>query len=488
MIHWLVLIGMVLRRSSVARVLGLPVVLLGLIAWPGGEVAAAGSSRPNIVLVLVDDLRWDELGCAGHPFVKTPRIDQIAREGALFLNSFCVTPLCSPDRASILTGLYAHQHGILDNTNRAEASHRLATFPQDLQRAGYETGYIGKWHMGNDATARPGFDYWVSIEGQGETVDPPIFEDGRLQRQKGYITDLFTDRAVAFLERPRAKPFFLYLAHKAIHPNVLQRDDGSVDPAIGSAFIPAQRHKHLYSGAAVPRRPNCRDTLLGKTALQRPIAGLPPLGPETGTPDEVVRDRMRMLAAVEESTGRLLDALQRLGQLENTVFVFTSDNGYFNGEHGLSVERRLAYEESIRIPLLLRYPPMVKPGTRIEQCVLSIDLAPTFLELGGVRTIRPMHGRSLVPLLRGDDVRWRDSFLIEYFSDTVFPRVRSMGYQAVRTDRFKYIHYHELPAMDELYDLQADPYEMKNLIFEPAAQEMVRRMQGELAGLLEVTR
>jgi N-acetylglucosamine-6-sulfatase len=218
--------------------------------------------------------------------------------------------------------------------------------------------------------------------------------------------------------------------------------------------------------------------------LQRPIDGLPPLGPATGTAGETIRDRWRMLAAVDEGVGELLVALEQTGALDATVFVATSDHGYWYGEHGLSVERRLAYEEGIRIPLLVRYPPLVRPGRLIDALALSIDLAPTLLELAGVAGEHPVDGRSLAPLLRGESPPdWRTSFLIEYFSDSVFPRVRNMGYQAVRTEQYKLIRYTELDGMDELYDLRADPYELVNVIDQPAFQETLRALQGELARL-----
>jgi len=465
-------------------------LLFGLFCSPAGRPALAEPTlpRPNIVVILVDDLRWDELGCAGHPFVKTPHIDRIAREGTMAGNAFATTPLCSPVRASLLTGLYPHSHGIIDNTNRSAQSHRLKTFPGVLQRAGYETGYVGKWHMGNDCTRRPGFDYWVSIKGQGSSNDPEINENGHMARVPGYITDIFNERALAFIKRKRTRPFFLYVAHKAIHPELTQRDDGSIsDPAAGR-FIPATRHQNLYAGVPIPRRPSVGRRPQDKPALMRTIGDLPPLGPDTGTTDEQIRNRLRMLAAVDEGLGQVFEALREAGQLDDTVLVFTSDHGYFNGEHGLSVERRLAYEEAVRIPLLVRYPRVVKPGSTFDQIALSIDLAPTLLQLAGVAAEGEMHGRSLVPLLQGETRAWRKSFLIEYYSDTVFPRVLAMGYKAVRTERFKYIHYVELKGMDELYDLQSDPYEMENLVNEPGSQETLRRMKSELARLSQQTR
>ena len=440
---------------------------------------------PNIVFILIDDLRWDDLGIAGHPFVKTPNIDRIGREGALFRNAFITAPLCSPSRASFLTGQYPHTHGITDNVNRSAASHKLITFPLLLQQSGYSTAFIGKWHMGNDDSQRPGFDRWVSFKGQGSYLDPEINEDGKELKADAYITDLLNGYAIEFIKRRHDKPFLVYLAHKAIHPEVMQHDDGSVNLAEAERFIPAERHRSLFEGEKIPRRASAMRPPTGKPALERKIGDLPPLGANTATRDESVLGRLRSLIAVEEGVGEILKALKETNQLDNTVIVFTSDNGYFYGEHGLSVERRLAYEESIRMPLLIRYPKAIKAGMVRDDFALNIDLAPTLLELAGVSGPMSMEGRSLVPLLKGGKTEWRKSFLIEYYSDKVFPRIRQMGYKAVRNERWKYIHYFELEGMDELYDLKADPYEMKNIIRQPSAARIVEEMKREMGRLLK---
>jgi N-acetylglucosamine-6-sulfatase len=447
----------------------------------------ATSTRPNIVFILIDDLRWDELGIAGHPFIKTPNIDRIAHEGAMFRHAFITTPLCSPSRAGFLTGQYAHTNGITDNVDRSPASHKLVTFPLLLHQSGYETAFIGKWHMGNDDRPRPGFDRWVSFKGQGTYFDPDINEDGKAVKPSGYITDILTGYGVEFIRRRHDKPFLIYLAHKAIHPEVTQNDDGSVNMADAERFLPATRHKDLYAGATIPHRPNYGRAPEGKPALLRKIGNLPPLGAGTVTRDESILGRQRSLMAIEEGIGSIWQALKETGQLDNTVIVFASDNGYFYGEHGLSVERRLAYEESIRMPLLVRYPAAIKPGTVRDEFALNIDLAPTLLELAGVTRPGTMQGRSLVPLLKGAKPAWRSSFLIEYYSDTVFPRVLRMGYKAVRSGRWKYIHYLELDGMDELYDLESDPYEMKNVIAQPGAARALDEMKREMARLLKET-
>ena len=449
----------------------------------GFAAAAQLAPRPpNILFVLVDDLRWDELGCAGHPVVKTPQIDRLARDGAIFRNAFHTTPLCSPSRACFLTGQYAHTHGIVDNTARNEQSRRLVTFPRLLHEAGYETAYIGKWHMGNDDSPRPGFDRWISFPGQGTYLNPTINDNGTSRRIQGYTTDILTGLAVQFIRDRRARPFCLYLAQKALHPEIQQRDDGSVSGE--EIYIPAERHKTLYAGARIPRRPNYGKPPRGKRALERRIGDLPPLGPKTATSDETIRNRWRELMAVEEGTAQLLAALEETGELDDTLVIFAGDNGYFYGEHGLSFERRLAYEESIRMPLLMRYPRRIRAGARIDHLACGIDVAPTVLEAAGVKIPPGMEGLPLTRLWGGTPPHWRKSILVEYFSDRVFPRIANMGYQAVRTHEWKYIHYTELNEMDEFYDLRADPYELRNLVNASWMRQHVDGMKAELSSLL----
>ncbi len=470
------------------RIVLISLLLAFALAGVGQRPSVTAQARPNIVFILVDDLRWDELGITGHPFIKTPNIDRIAREGAMFRNAFMTTPLCSPSRASFLTGQYAHTHGITDNVDRSAASYQLVTFPLLLHKAGYQTAFIGKWHMGNDDKPRPGFDRWVSFKGQGTYIDPEINEDGKSIKPSGYITDILNGYAVEFIRRRHDQPFLVYLAHKAIHPEARQNDDGSVDLTKSELFIPAKRHEHAFAGKPIRHRPNYGRAPTGKPALLRQIGDLPALGSKTVTPDEAILGRQRSLLAIDEGIGEILKALKETGQLDNTVIVFTSDNGYFYGEHGLSVERRLAYEESIRLPLLVRYPKLIRPGTVRAEFALNIDVAPTLLSVADVSVPSTIQGRSLVPLLKGERPAWRNSFMVEYYSDKVFPRIVNMGYKAVRNDRWKYIHYLELKGMDELYDLKTDPYEMKNLIDEPGAKKALDEMEQEMQRLLSETK
>jgi N-acetylglucosamine-6-sulfatase len=479
------------------------VLSVALVSWMAcrpqesenaGRMSADAGERPNIIVIVVDDLRWDELGLSGHPYLETPNVDRLAREGAWLTNAFHAVPLCSPNRASILTGQYPSRHGIIDNVARNRMSHRLQTFPQALQNAGYETGFLGKWHMGNDPTPRPGFDYWSAIPGQGRSIDPELYEDGRVHTVEGYLTDVLTDRAVSFIERERSQPFFLYIGHKAIHPDAVQLDDGSVDPSGERGYVPAPRHLGRYEEEIFPRRPNVvtsPDELADKPALRQAVARkysdemVEAFGSilDLGTSEETIRRRAEMLLAVDESLGRIVASLETEGVLDNTLIIFTSDNGFFYGEHALSVERRMPYEESIRTPFVVRYPPLVGAGTEIDALVVSVDIAPTVLDVAGAPIGNHIQGRSLVPLLQGYSEMWRPSVYIEFYTyENPFPWLLDMDYRAIRTDRYKYIHWVQHPEESELYDLVEDPYETRNLIDDPQLAVVINALRREMAG------
>lgn len=467
-----------------------PGLLTAVFACGSGDpgqtavTATGGPTGPNIIVVVVDDLRWDELGIAGHPYLETPRIDQLARDGTRFANAFHSVPLCSPNRASILTGQYPSRHGIIDNVARNRMSHRLETFPRALQEHGYETAFFGKWHMGNDPTPRPGFDEWAAIPGQGRTMDPELYEHGRIHTVPGYITDVLTDRAVSFIEREREAPFFLYIGHKAIHPDARQLDDGSVDPNFPSGYVPAPRHLGRYDNETFPRRPNAItsfEDLRGKPALRRALThknadGLQP------TAETTIRRRAEMMLAVDESMGRIVDALEALGILDNTFILFTSDNGFFYGEHGLSIERRMPYDESIRTPMIVRYPLLAARNAERSEIVASIDIAPTVLDIAGAPIGDQIQGRSFVPLLQGLTAGWRESLLIEFYTyENPFSWLVDMDYRALRTARYKYIHWIQHPNENELYDLETDPYELQNLIDDPMMTGTLADLRRQLA-------
>jgi len=474
------------RREALRRIAGAGAGLA--LGWQGaGRALRAGQradGRPNVLFILTDDQRWDLMGCAGHPIVRTPNMDRIAAEGARFTNAFVTTSLCSPSRASFLTGLYAHCHGVRRN-DQMDLSADTPTFPRLLQAAGYDTAFIGKWHMAPTADPRPGFDYWLSFVGQGEYKDPDLNENGTSFKASGYMTDLLTDYAVRWLRRPRTRPFCMILSHKAIH----------------GPFQPAQRHAGLYADARMPKPPNFDDTFEGKPEWLRAsmIRGgrraewlanrdkpVPPAIPPVPWQErnEGRLNYMRTLAAVDEGIGRVLGALEEAGVLDDTVVIFAGDNGFFLGEHRRG-DKRLIYEESIRIPLLMRYPRLAKPGALVEGMALNLDVAPTVLDLAGAEAPSAVQGRSLRPLLEGSAGSWRTSFLYEYFQEGWLPGIPTM--LGVRTDRWKYVRYPEIEDLDELYDLSADPHELRNLAADPDSRQHLEAMRAELERLLEET-
>lgn len=430
--------------------------------------AASTSSQPNIVFILVDDIRYDAFGCMGSKVAKTPNIDRIANEGALFKNYFVCIPLCAPSRGAILTGQYPHRNGILDNSNRNEQSFKLVTFPKLLRDVGYETAFVGKWHMGNDSSPRPGFDHWLSFKGQGVYTDPLLNFDGKERKVTGYITDILNSNAVEFINRPHSKPFVLYLGHKAVH----------------GPFTPPQRYKHLFDDVKIPMAASIHDDDHDKPILlaTEPKNPKQKKGPDWEGPQAAAKNQLACLAAIDDGVRDILAALEKNGQLDNTMVVFTSDNGYFWGEHGLG-DKRWAYEESIRDPLFIRYPKLIKAGTKYDQMVMNIDFAPTFLELGGASIPKDAQGMSMLPLLKNKSAKWRDAALFEYFVDPPYPRFPA--YKAARTPDWIYIKYEGVSGMDELFDLKHDSLEMHNLINDPKAAKPLKKMQAELDGLLK---
>jgi arylsulfatase A-like enzyme len=449
-----------------------------LVACAGGDGASrAEPPRPNIVFVLLDDVRFDDL--VDHPFVDLPNLRRLAAEGASFTSFYTSAPLCSPSRAVFMTGQYPFHNGIVDNGERAEQSHRITTFPKLLRDDGYRTGFFGKWHMGHaDDTPRPGFDRWVSFVGQGEYFNPMLNVDGALTPSTGYVTDILTEEAVSFIAAaPADQPFLAFIAQKAVHPEIHPKQVRTFPAAPGDED--AFRNHPIEHGAS------WRAPLTGKPALQRPVDHSDPRSPPGGLPEEVVRDRLRMLLAVDRSLGKLIAALEAKGVLDQTVVVVTSDQGFFYGEFGLAQERRLAYEPSTHIPLIVRYPGVVPAGSTPSGLSANVDIAPTMLALAGVPIPSTMDGHSLLPVLRGDNAPVRDALLIEYYSDTEFPRLKGMGYKAIRTNRYKYIRYGELSGMDELYDLQADPFELDNLLPDRAPAALVEDLSQQLDRLLQ---
>lgn len=462
--------------------------------------------RPNFLVILVDDLRFDEFGAGGHPYMRTPHIDRLAAEGALFERAFHTTPICSPNRASIVTGQYASRHGIIDNVARDAMSHRLPNYHLELQRLGYETAHIGKWHMGNDGKPRPGYDHWVSYDGHGRIRDPRLNHDGEYRDHRGYITDIMNGLALEWLDaRPKpgrgSKPWSLFFAHKAVHPDAEQLADGTLNISAQGGYIVADRHRDLYRDAHFPMRPNVMSAaevvrrkpawaeafeLRGGERAQAVLGAL-----LAGTQEEI-RLRARMMAPVDEGVGQILELLERRGELDDTVIVFLGDNGYFFGEHGLGPERRFAYEEGIRSPFVVRYPRRVKALTRPDALTICQDMAPTFIELAGGRPGPQVQGRSLLPVFDAAGRAripggWRHSFLVEYWAEQAMPWLVGMTYKAVRTDRYKYIRWINRERggeLSELYDLERDPYELDNRIRSRTLAPVRERLQRELRRLV----
>ena len=448
---------------------------------------------PNFIVILIDDLRFDEFGAGGHPYMETPHIDRLAHEGAIFERAFHTTPICSPNRASIMTGQYASRHGIIDNVARDAMSHRLPNYHLALQKLGYETAHVGKWHMGNDGKPRPGYDRWVSFDGHGRLFEPKLNVDGAYEQRSGYITDQLNTEAVEFLNRKRDRPFSLFLAHKAVHPDAEQAADGTIKL---SGYLPAERHHDLYKGRVFPRTPNMlppEEVLKSKPAwteafaLKKSEKSRALLDALHAGSQEEIRLRAAMMASVDEGVGEILKALEQSGQLDNTFILFLGDNGYFFGEHGLGPERRFAYEAGIRSPFVARLPRLIKAGTRKKELVICQDIAPTLIELAGGKPGEHIQGKSLIPLFKKQKLVWRKSILIEYWAEQAMPWLVGMSYKAVRTDRHKYIRWLNRSRngeLDELYDLERDPWEIKNLATNRSAMPIKAKLRLELKRLV----
>ena len=485
-------------RPSVRKRRPMPAFALALSLAAVGEPAdesPRGPDRPNVLVILADDHRFDALGFLGHPFLETPHLDRLAAEGVHCENAVVTTSLCSPSRASILTGLYAHNHGVTDNYN--PPSDDLVWFPKHLRAAGYETGFVGKWHMGDTDERQPGFDHWVSFRGQGtyypdgrgtsrkvpQNSDGTLNVNGARVPQTGYVTDELTDHALDWLsDRDGERPWLLFLSHKAVH----------------SDFVPAERHRGSYADAPWEPPPSFvptdaptgdRPRWLKDQANSRHGAGFAYNLPEFDLA-AYHRRYCEAILALDESTGRLLDRLEQTGQAENTLVAYLGDNGFQFGEQGL-IDKRTAYAASVRIPLLFRWPGGLPAGATVTQTVANIDLAPTILEACGVPWPDgvPLDGRSFLPLLRGDDrgeaTDWRAATLYEYLWEWNYPQTPTT--HAVLAGRWKYIRYHGVWDTDELFDTAADPHETVNLIAAPERQTTVARLRADLFRLLAET-
>lgn len=444
--------------------------------------AFAQEQPKNIVFILADDHRYDYMGF--HPnspdFLETPAMDRMAEEGAHLANAFVSTSLCSPSRASILTGQYPFRHSVVDNHNiMPEGTPMIG---EALQRAGYQTGYFGKWHIGGDYdNPKPGFDRWVSFRGQGVYYNPTLNIDGERNDYEGYITDILTNYTIDWLDEiDRDQPFFAYLSHKAVH----------------AEFEPSQRHEGEYADAYIPKpqsMKNIESNYEGKPDWVREQRyswhGVDYMyhnrDDHPKDLDEIITRYSESLLAVDESVARVLDYLEENGLAEETVVIYMGDNGFMLGEHGL-IDKRQAYEESMRVPMLAWAPGMIEPGTVIEENVMNIDMSPTWLDLAGgsMPEDHAVDGQSFLPLLRGEQMDdWRSTFVYQYFWEHSFPHTPTT--YAIRGERYKYIYYHGVWDKNELYDLETDPNEMHNLIDVPEHQELVQQMRQEMFDTFE---
>ncbi|MFZ2994815.1 sulfatase [Sphingobium sp.] len=460
--------------KTAQRALRTAMIAACTLLGPGALAKAVNTPQKptNIIFVLVDDLRYDAMGFLT-PCLKTPNIDALAKNGVYFPNAVVTSSLCSPSRATILTGQTARNHGVVDNNNSSEEG--LTFFPKYLQDAGYQTGFFGKWHMGFDTDApRPGFDKWVSFKGQGtyfptEQIAPDrvaagdrqmLNVDGAHVKRTGYITDELTDYAMNWLEkgRDKSKPFFLYLSHKAVHS----------DP------LPPDRYKTQYSDLAIKlpaSMANTPENNAGKPLWvrnQRNSWHGADFPYHTNNPmTEQVRDYYRTLSPVDESLGRIQNYLKKNHLDKDTMVVFYSDNGFMIGEHGL-IDKRNAYEPSVRVPMVVWAPGMLPKGVTNTAVVRNLDLAPTFLDIAHVAKPAQMEGKSFLPVAEGkiDEKTWNPGdFVYEYYWEWSFPQTPTTF--AIERDRVKYIQYHGVWDLEELYDLKTDPDEMHNLIEDP---------------------
>ena len=489
-------------------------VILIILVWYTIPVAAKelGHTQPrNIIFILSDDHRYDFMGFTSRlPWLETPAMDELARQGAHFPNAFVTTSLCSPSRASILTGQYSHTHKVVDN--RAPAPGDLIFFPQYLQQKGYQTSFFGKWHMGGASDdPRPGFDHWESFRGQGVYFNPTLNINGEHQvyQDSAYITDLLTDHAIQWLaDRDFNKPFLLYLSHKAVH----------------GRYIPAKRHSGRYDDVSFDLPPSFYTSARpvrgksqpqgyreymgpGKEQITDPATGADYYG-EGRMPDwqkmqreswhgvdymyhaqhvdfeTLVKRYCELILSLDESIGRILRYLENEGLKESTMLIYMGDNGFSFGEHGL-IDKRHFYEESAKVPLLMMCPELIEGGKVVKNMVQNIDLAPTILELAGIQIPAQMQGISIVPLFTGQDIRWRDRIFYEYFWENNYPQTPTMF--GVRTERYKLIRYHGIWDTNEFFDLVEDPDEMNNLIANPEHQGLIQELSNEIYDWLERT-
>ena len=457
--------------------------LVALVVFsPSTAQVQTPARRPNVVFIMTDDHAAHALSAYGSRLNKTPHLDRLAKEGMKFENAFVTNSICTPSRAVILTGKYSHLNGVpvfnhIDNTQPQLQKH--------LQAAGYHTGMVGKWHLGGNDPKRPddgkpvGFDYWNILPGQGAYFDPVMIEMGQRKKLSGYTTDIITDLAMGFIEkRPKDKPFFLMYHHKAPHRNwqpaeKYRKQFENYDPPIPATF------DDDYKGKSDASRQSTMhiDADLNETDTKvKPPAGLSGAELKRWKFRRYMQDYLACVQSMDDNVGRFLDYLDKNGLAENTIVIYTSDQGFFLGEHNF-YDKRFMYEESLRTPLLVRWPGKIKPGSVSKSMVLNLDFPATMLDAAGVKIPADMQGRSFLPLLRGQTPKdWRRSMYYRYYHPGHHNVAAHYG---VRTDRYKLIFFNKLNQW-ELYDLQKDPIEMKNVYSDPAYQKVVEDLKKEL--------
>jgi len=471
-------------RRDFLKTVGLGAAGLALPGLIGccGRVGA----RPNIIFIMTDDHASHALSCYGSRINQTPNLDRIAREGMRFNNCFCTNSICAPSRAVILTGKYSHLNGVTDNRLTFDGTQQ--TFPKLLQQAGYLTAMIGKWHLKSEPT---GFDYYNVLPGQGLYHDPVLKEKGQEwqpgnrggKKYQGYVSDVITDVVLDWLEsRQRDKPFLLMYHHKAPHRH----------------WEPAERYMDLYeddiplpetfdddyqtrSAAAREQEMTIERHLTPRDVKEEPPEGLSGWELKKWKYQRYMEDYLRCVQSVDDNVGRLLDYLDESGLAENTVLVYTSDQGFYLGDHGW-FDKRFMYEESLRMPLLVRYPKKIRPGSVNEDMVLNLDFGPTFLNFAGVAAPADMQGRSFRQSLLGNTPGdWRTSMYYHYYE---YPGAHMVKrHYGVRTQRYKLIHFYNDIDAWELYDLQEDPHELNNVYDNPAYSDVVQNLKAELERL-----
>ena len=466
--------------------------LLLQLSWNGSQAQSQnkknlsldkiqGSKPRNVIFILTDDHRFDFMGFTGKlPWLKTPNMDFLYKGGAWFKNAFVTTALCSPSRASILTGAYSHVHTIVDNF--APEPPNNIYFPEYLQKAGYQTSFFGKWHMGNDDDyPRPGFNHWESFKGQGVYYNPTLNINGKQvsYSDSAYISDLLTGHAIDWMKkRDKSKPFFLYLSHKAVH----------------SPLAPAKRHLGMYKNQKYPLPVTYYQTLSEEyKKLNWPEwvkqqryswHGVDyPYHTKQGI-EELVQAYCETLMGVDESIGSVMDYLKHEGLDKSTLVIYMGDNGFSFGEHGL-IDKRHFYDESVKVPFLVYCPEIFNGGKTINQLVQNIDVAPTILAAAGLKAPVNMPGKSFIPILKGDSANWRDKIFYEYYWEYDFPMTPTTF--GVRSNKFKYIRYYGVWDTNELYDLEKDPNETTNLINKPEYAEIAKKLAAELFNWMEQT-